>query len=220
MLALVPWGARCLYETSAVVHVACPPRMGSEPPCAIKHLAVIGLGGLRTLVTIVRRCSAVRDYISKEVQQLVRELRPHGRKCSVPRRIRLIDPLLAGCRGPWFSCGNRGWCALGGRRQLRWIHRRSRRDRRLFGMGLDVNEESVPRIFPRDAQSGCSLSRLTIRGIGEQGPACRIAVARASVVSFRSLRIDAFRGGTPLGIEDSNRELRWRSGLTPLKGCW
>jgi len=35
-------------------------------------------------------------------QRLVRGLPRLGRRCSVPRRICLVDPLRAGCRGPWL----------------------------------------------------------------------------------------------------------------------
>ena len=38
-----------LYEAPAIEHQACPSTMGGEPPRAIKHPAVIGLGGLRAL---------------------------------------------------------------------------------------------------------------------------------------------------------------------------
>jgi len=44
--------------------------MGGEPLRAIKHSAVIGLGGLRAPVTVygeVLYCQRVRDYIGKEV---------------------------------------------------------------------------------------------------------------------------------------------------------
>jgi len=53
VLALVPWGARGLYEAPAIEHKACPPKMGGEPPRSIKYPAVIGLDGLRAPVTVV-----------------------------------------------------------------------------------------------------------------------------------------------------------------------
>jgi hypothetical protein len=46
VLALVPWGVRGLYKSPAIEHKACPPAMGGEPLRAIKHPAVIDLGGL------------------------------------------------------------------------------------------------------------------------------------------------------------------------------
>jgi len=44
--------------------------MGGKPQRAIKHPAVIFLGGLRAPVTVVEEvlgCQRVRDYIGKEV---------------------------------------------------------------------------------------------------------------------------------------------------------
>ena len=49
---MVPWGVRGLYGAPAIEHKACPPTMGSEPPRAIKHPAVIGLDGLQAPVTV------------------------------------------------------------------------------------------------------------------------------------------------------------------------
>ena len=69
-MALVPWGVRGLYEAPATEHKACPPTMGGEPPRAIKHAAVISLGGLLAPVTVVGEvlgCQRVSGYIGKEV---------------------------------------------------------------------------------------------------------------------------------------------------------
>ena len=52
MLALVPWGVRGLYETPAVECKACPPTMGGELPCAIKHPAVLGSRPDRRLLVL------------------------------------------------------------------------------------------------------------------------------------------------------------------------
>jgi len=65
VLALVPWGARGLYEAPAIERKACPPTMGGEPPRAIKHPAVIGLDGLRAPVAVVGEvlgCQRARNF--------------------------------------------------------------------------------------------------------------------------------------------------------------
>jgi len=70
VLALVPWGARGLYEAPAIGHMAYPPTMGSEPPRAIEHTAVIRLGGLRAPFAVVGGvlgCQRVRNYVGEEV---------------------------------------------------------------------------------------------------------------------------------------------------------
>jgi len=54
--------------------------MGCEPPRAIQHQAVIGLGSLGAPVTVVgevRGCQRVRDWIGKEV-----DVRWHLSKCA------------------------------------------------------------------------------------------------------------------------------------------
>ena len=59
-----------MYEAPPIEHKAFPPTIGGESPSAIKHPAVIGLGGLRAPVTVVGEvlgCQRVRDYIGKEV---------------------------------------------------------------------------------------------------------------------------------------------------------
>ena len=56
VLALVPRGARGLYEVPAIEHKACPPTMGGEAPRA--PVTVLGE---------VLGCQRVRDCIGKEV---------------------------------------------------------------------------------------------------------------------------------------------------------
>jgi len=49
-----------------------PPTMGGESPRAIKHPAVIGLGGLRAPVTVVGEvfgCQRTRNCIGKDVDE-------------------------------------------------------------------------------------------------------------------------------------------------------
>jgi hypothetical protein len=102
--------------------------MGGEPPCAIKHPAVIGPDCLQAPVTVIRE--VIGDRLSSRPrlhqqrgrramtslqmrQQLIRELRPLGRRCSVYPDVEvlgflveiLVDALLAGvdsCVGLYF----------------------------------------------------------------------------------------------------------------------
>jgi len=60
VLALVPWGVRGLYDAKAIEHKACPPTMGGESPRAIKHPAVIGIGGLRAPEPLLACCRSRR----------------------------------------------------------------------------------------------------------------------------------------------------------------
>ena len=116
-MALVPWGVRGLYEapTRSSVRRGHPRWVvspharkapcGSRPWLPFSSSFYCSRRGARLSVRPrLHRQGGRRRAVAflRMRQQLVREIPRLGRRWSVPHRVYLVDPLQAGCRGPWL----------------------------------------------------------------------------------------------------------------------